>query len=77
MPPPHLPYHYDDIDLGFGRPRQDWRTALKYAAPLVASAGAYAVGKAKDVIWPPDSPIGPSLTPESDASLFSTGKHVW
>lgn len=70
MPPPDLPYHRDDIDLGFGRRRRDWGTAIKYAAPAVVGAGAYAAGKAKQYFWPPAPPTIPYMAPKQDDSLF-------
>jgi len=71
MPPPDLPYHYQDIDIGFdGEPyiRRDWQRVIKRYGPIAAGGAAVLAKKAMDYVWAPTPPTGDA---KPDASLFS------
>jgi len=71
MPPPDLPYHYQDVDIGFdGQPliRRDWKRAIKTYGPIAAGGAAVLAKKAIDYVW---GPTDPKADVKLEPSLFS------
>jgi len=67
MPP--LPRYHDDPQP---RRRQSWNPIVTRGMQALGRAAVrYTARRATEYFWPPESPIGPSLTPESGDSLFS------